>query len=121
LDSHWIVHAYERETHEQISLKAVDQSRLDVILKSQYAVDKGIQELASGNSIRKWIGTGANQEDVPFTRALNHFHNPLLPWGQAGLPLSQSSVLWQQNPDRPHPLPRLPDPAEPGGPGESPR
>jgi hypothetical protein len=104
LGSPRFLRAYEPETHEEISLKAVDRSRVNAILKSQYAVGGGVSQLAAGKAIQRWIQDGANQEDVPFTRALNHFHNPLLPWDQAGLTIGlqvgQSSVLWQQNPDQ---------------------
>jgi hypothetical protein len=77
---------------------------VDAIFKSQYGIVAGLTQSLLGNTIEGWIRTGSLQEDLPFTRALNHFHNPLLPWDQAGLTVGlqvgQSSVLWQQNPDQ---------------------
>lgn len=90
-------HAYELATHEEISAIAVDRSALDTILKSQYAIDRGIEHSVIGRTVRAWVAIGGGQEDAPLLRSLNHFHNPLKPWTQAGGPLGQSSVYWQQN------------------------
>lgn len=51
-------------------------------------------------SIKEWIIEGTFSEDEPFTRSLNHFHNPLKPWSQAGLNdifSGKSSLLWAQD------------------------
>ena len=89
--------AYERETHRVIGDTAVVRSNLDQILKNRYGLTQGIESPANGLSVRSWIGIGANLEDVPSFRALNHFHNPLQPWSQAGGIGGQSSIYWQQN------------------------
>jgi sugar lactone lactonase YvrE len=99
------VHAYERDTHREISRTAVDRSNLESILKNQYGANDGIALLINGQQVRDWIGTGGSKEDDPTIRASNHFHNPLQPWSQAGLtilgiPPGQSSVYWQQNPNQ---------------------
>ncbi len=96
--------AYEPETHGRISEVAVDRSSLDRILKDQFGLTQGTEFVASRdavrNSVRQWIALGANQEDVPSSRAVNHFHNPLQPWREAGGLLGQSSIYWQQNPSQ---------------------
>ena len=91
------VHSYEPSTHEEIGARAVDRSDLDTILKAQYGVGAGIEHAINGRTVRAWAALGAAEEDVPPFRSLNHFHNPLKPWAQAGGPLGQSSVYWQQN------------------------
>jgi hypothetical protein len=52
--------------------------------------------------IRDWIRQGAVDEDKPVTRSFYHFHDPLKPWGKAGLSLIglswKSSILWSQTP-----------------------
>jgi hypothetical protein len=94
------VHSYQPETHRAISTTAVDRSNLDLILKTQFGVDEGIRFAINGEIVRAWIGIGANLEDAPPVRSLNHFHSPLRPWADAGGPLGQSSVYWQQNPNQ---------------------
>ncbi|MGH7305874.1 MAG: hypothetical protein ACRELZ_21525 [Candidatus Rokuibacteriota bacterium] len=37
---------------------------------------------------------------MPSIRSVNHFHNPLKPWPDAGGPFGQSSIYWQQNADQ---------------------
>ncbi|TAK10127.1 hypothetical protein EPO44_00405 [bacterium] len=107
--------AYDPVTHREIAHRAARPpvSSVDDVLKSELGLKEGIQETFPGISeagqrtVEQLIGDGALFEDVPNTRSLNHFHNPLRPWGEAGLrtfsvlgvPLlrGQSSVLWQQN------------------------
>ena len=69
--------------------------------------------------VNDWLGYGGRGEDHPGHwlawlshvpgRAVNHFHNPLEPWEEAGLNdfdhlgrqwTGQSSVLWSQNRDQ---------------------
>jgi hypothetical protein len=66
--------------------------------------DNGLmQELKWGEKklfVKKWLAEGAYFEDEPFTRSLNHFHNPLKSWEQAGLNdvfSGKSSILWAQD------------------------
>ena len=107
--------AYDPRTHREIAERVTQPSAssLDQTLKSELGLKEGIKETFQGISDRRprtveqLIGDGAFFEDVPDQRSLNHFHNPLRPWDQAGLrtfsilgvPLirGQSSVLWQQN------------------------
>lgn len=62
----------------------------------------GINTSFLGREARELIGEGAQGEDEPVTRVVNHFHDPLRPWESAGLRLlvqiGQSSILWQQAP-----------------------
>ena len=92
--------SYTPITHAEIGAIAVDRSRVDSVLKSEYRVGLGSAAVVAGQSIRDWIATGAAWEDVPATRSLNHFHSPLKPWAGAGGILGQSSIYWQQNPQQ---------------------
>ena len=78
------VGSYEPETHKEISATAINRSSLDDVLKTQYGVDEGILFAINGENVRTWVEIGAVREDVPPFRSLNHFHNPLKPWAQAG-------------------------------------
>src|SRR4029450_7679290 len=60
----------------------------------------GATFIINGETIQTWIAIGAASEDLPESRSLNHFHNPLKPWSGAGGLLGQSSAYWQQNPDQ---------------------
>ena len=95
-----LTYPYSPETHGEISTKAVDRSNLDLVLKTQLDVADGVTSLANGEIVRDWVGIGAHREDEPPVRAVNHFHNPLKLWRDAGGPLGQSSVYWQQNEDQ---------------------
>jgi hypothetical protein len=99
--------AYEPRTHAAIGARAVDVSNVDRILKDQFSLLTGVNRplpSAGGQTLtlREWIRMGADSEDVPPRRAINHFHNPLRTWPQAGLNVvgvqpGQSSIYWQQN------------------------
>ena len=93
-------HSYQPETHRALSTTAVDRSDLHLILRTQLGVDEGIRFAINGEIVRAWVGIGAHLEDVPPVRSLNHFHSPLKAWADAGGPLGQSSVYWQQNPNQ---------------------
>src|SRR5881397_2584132 len=92
--------SYAPITHAEMGAAAVDRSNLDSILKTQYRIDLGAAIVVNGHSIQTWIATGATREDFPAIRSLNHFHNPLKPWANAGGLIGQSSIYWQQNPDQ---------------------
>jgi len=54
-------------------------------------------------SPQELIALGGMKEDSPFWRCVNHFHDPIKPWNQAGLDTTlastlnaESSVLWAQ-------------------------
>ena len=94
--------AYEPQTHARIGERAVAVSSLDRVLKDQFSLLTGANRpLASSTGqvrpFREWVSSGCATEDEPARRAINHFHNPLQPWPQAGLPIGQSSIYWQQN------------------------
>ena len=98
-------HSYEPSTHGELSATAVDRSSLDVILKTQYRLDAGTGAVVGGKntllqSVRQWIADGGILEDSPPYRALNHFHNPTVPWLQAGVSIGRSSIYWQQEPSQ---------------------
>lgn len=102
-------------THRNLSEYAAEQSVLSTG-KGDYLKNIGfnnnLDEYVKWNGsewkVREWIREGALQEDVGtnwqgFTgqaRYLNHFHNPLKPWAEAGLSgvyNGKSSVLWAQD------------------------
>src|SRR5712692_3909289 len=100
--------SYEVDVHQALSQTAVDRGeKLEVILRDELNLSAGRLTRFSSEFARTWVGLGSFQEDVPYLRVFNHFHNPLLPLDQAGLRTTflgltivtgQSSLLWQQNP-----------------------
>lgn len=85
--------------HPLINENALLQTKVDSYLKNQLGLRKGITEILQQHEIKEWLRKGAEQEDVPFYRANNHFHDPLQPWDQAGLKgstFSISSIVWSQ-------------------------
>lgn len=128
------VAAYDPATHREIGLRGSQSptSSLDEFLKLELGLSAGIREEFPGVSepglrrVEQLIGDGAFFEDIPATRSLNHFHNPLVdPWSEAGLRgfsifglatlRGQSSVLWQQNPRQDETVVLTPLPLEAGG------
>jgi hypothetical protein len=101
--------AYEPGTHRRIEERAVDVSTADRVLKDQFSLFAGKNQVLRANTgqaltLRDWIGEGAYMEDTPFFRPRNHFHTPLLAWPAAGLNSGglsgDSSVYWQQAADQ---------------------
>ncbi len=98
--------AYDIGTHQRIAERATDQSVVNTYLRDQLDLREGANEIFLGRSVRDWITFGTRFEDEPSARVLNHFHNPLQAWGQAGLTLpvlgqrGQSSIFWGQNPNQ---------------------
>ena len=93
--------AYEILTHTRITDVAIAASTMDTTLRRQYRMDGGVASLVQGDELRAFIVDGSAREDSPAFRVLNHFHNPLTSWSQAGLlDLGQSSIYWQQNPNQ---------------------
>ena len=95
--------AYEPGTHDQLARRAASVSALDTILEQDLLLPRGLEAILAGSPVLRLIGEGAALEDDPNLRSLNHFHNPLLPWRDAGLSVgyglvarASSSVLWQQ-------------------------
>lgn len=114
-------YTFAKETHRAINeyaaQRAIDIFSLDSYLKSKLGFLKGTDEIIEGIEVYKWLGDGGEKEDEPDSllrtvanqgRSNNHFHNPLLPWNEAGLNdtvlgiryTGQSSILWSQNPDQ---------------------
>lgn len=107
--------AFSINTHELLNVKAAEQSLTDRYLKEQLGFPKGLETLFGNQSATQWIRFGGAAEDQAFGsehigaafRSVNHFHNPLLPWDQAGLagrcfgliPVSgKASARWAQDP-----------------------
>jgi hypothetical protein len=88
--------AYEPGTHFEISELAARQSGLDATLKVNFGVAFGLDTPLAGLAAWQWVALGGAMEDSPPFRAVNHFHQPLLPWPSAGLVMS--SIYWQQFP-----------------------
>ena len=102
--------AFDNKAHTTMSERATDASSLDNFLKTvlRYEFPEGLlQPGLAGKSVTRLIQDGTLLEDsLHVLRVLNHFHNPELPWDQAGLwppnlptsnPLGDSSVVWSQN------------------------
>jgi hypothetical protein len=123
--------ALKENTHiainEHVAQNTVNEFSLDSYLINNLDFNSGSKEVllgvdAEGKNRDKpvfwWLGYGGEQEDRPGdwydylplmgqpTRSVNHFHNPLKGWNEAGLNDSvlgitysgQSQVLWAQNP-----------------------
>lgn len=128
----WVSHGYslKEATHksinENIAGRTVNEFSLNDYLMNHLGFKAGVKEPLHGYSefyrqyvnqrIENWLGEGGFQEDRPGewydyflnrpTRSVNHFHNPLKHWSEAGLNdilglySGQSSVLWSQNPNQ---------------------
>jgi hypothetical protein len=112
------VFAFNIDTHRILNDRAAVVSSLDGYLKQQLGLSKGLLELFNERPVREWIRLGGEAEDEAFGseligalfRSRHHFHNPLLPWNQAGLnrlsvcfPLpitGKASVQWAQDPNQ---------------------
>lgn len=92
--------AYSALVHREISGVAAQRSKVGETLERQYGLAGGLNNRIGNRSIAQRIAEGGELEDSPQLRALNHFHNPLRPWAQAGGILGQSSIYWQQNPNQ---------------------
>ena len=91
-----IVHdvaAFKLETHRRLNLRAANASMVAPYLRDELDVPSGLESILRGQPVREWIRTGGAAEDLfldsEFNGAVNrsrhHFHNPLLPWTNAGL------------------------------------
>src|SRR5215813_8985679 len=93
-------YSFEVETHREMSRQAVRSSALDDFLRTQLNFTGGVDEVLTGTPIIEIVSAGSVSEDDGL-RFLNHFHNPLRTWNQAGLlgsTLGASSIIWGQNP-----------------------
>ena len=91
--------AYKADTHRNQSSTAVENS---ILVEIEFLNSIGIHDLNEKfnlKTIDEWIKHGADKEDTD-PRYLNHFHNPLKPWSDAGLNdffSGESSLLWSQD------------------------
>lgn len=90
--------AYDVPTHRELGRRAVDvtsdlEERLMHDLGMPQGRDTRLQVGATRLSVSDWIRHGAGAEDRPFWRVRHHFHNPLFPWGNAGLRLDTNPSL----------------------------
>src|SRR3989442_6897867 len=100
--------AFETSTHAAINQGAARASTLDGVLKDELGFLSGlITPLIDRRTPIDWIGLGGPAEDHylgseihgSFTVSVNHFHQPLRSWNNAGfLRTSEASVRWAQNP-----------------------
>jgi hypothetical protein len=125
----WVSSSYslDEATHkainEDITRRAINGFSLDGYLRNYLGFELGSSEALWGlesngvvihQRVFWWLGYGGMQEDRPGsrsdyifnrpTRSINHFHNPLKPWAEAGLDdyfvvqrLGLSQVLWAQS------------------------
>jgi len=95
---------YDMDSHEFLGAAAARHSVASDLLQQYLGFPEGGQtRLRAGQlllSIEDWVGHGAREEDLPLKRVLNHFHNPLSPWRDAGLSIvrsfGDSSIIWSQ-------------------------
>jgi hypothetical protein len=100
-----LAEGFDLGAHDALSDRAVRESGLDAYLKDHLGFPAGIETRVNDSgyirTVERWIRLGSQLEDSPAIRARHHFHNPALPWDQAGLlfagTLSESSVLWGQD------------------------
>lgn len=94
-----ILYAYDNDlAHPKINGLAVEQSQLANVMVS-LGFTNGLNTKFEGKTVKEWFQEGGIKEDEPSIRALNHFFDPLKPWGEAGLtliPLTSSSLIWAQ-------------------------
>jgi hypothetical protein len=74
--------AYNENTHRDLSVRAFDLSGIAQALAT-YGIsptDRFRQRILAfpfqQNTPREWVRIGGSEEDVPFTRVLNHFYDP---------------------------------------------
>jgi hypothetical protein len=76
--------AYDDQvTHPALTELSVQQSVLKNYLSQNLGFSQDYDSVISGQKIIRWIMGGSTAEDHAMCRAANHFHNPLLPWGQS--------------------------------------
>src|SRR3990167_4775655 len=94
--------AFEISTHLILNEQAVQNTSLDNYLRENLGFEKGVDQNFGRQSALRWIIDGGAFEDEGHwyflgSRYLNHFHNPLQPWEQAGLndlTTGAPSLLW---------------------------
>ena len=100
--------ALDESTHRIVNGRAaLASASLDAFLRDSLGFSRGLNtSLRHGSTlrnVREWIEDGGERED-DLLRFLRHFHDPLQPWGTAGLNLPigrhSSSVRWMQDPNQ---------------------
>ncbi len=100
------VYGLSTETHYYLNEIAVNNTNLNIYLKDNLGLSGGIGETVNNKRIITWIKDGGIYEDIPpwtiipYLRSVNHFHNPLKAWNEAGLNdifTGTSSVIWAQD------------------------
>ncbi len=91
--------AYDKEfTHRELSKIAAENSIIGNYLED-LGFKSGLKEVFLNKPVREWIKDGSEFEDDGLN-FLNHFHNPLKQWPEAGLNdllfSGESSLLWAQ-------------------------
>lgn len=96
-------YCFDVGTHVDLAAKAVRSSRTEEFLEGQLNFLGGVAEAVLSKSAIGWFQEGSLREDDS-VRFVNHFHNPLRSWNEAGLRASglpvlggRSSILWGQN------------------------
>lgn len=98
-------HALNQVTHRLINRAAAEDLAFDSFLRTQLGMSRGITQSFKGETVAFWIGEGGVREDDRI-RFFRHFHDPLQPWGSAGLFLFDSSIRWMQLVDQPWSWPK---------------
>lgn len=98
--------SYDSEVvHPNVNQAAVYKSNLDLFMKRQLGFMGGIRTKIDDEEALMWFREGGKIEDNA-PNWLNHFHDPLKPWDNAGLDLpglvpELSSLVWAQLSDDP--------------------
>ena len=101
------LNALNTSTHRLINIAAAATEQFDGELRNALGLPNGrATEVTAQDGVRlsisNWLGLGGIREDDG-VRFRNHFHNPLKPWAEAGLPVAghnSSSVQWMQDPNQ---------------------
>ena len=91
-------HALNVSTHSLVNQAAGSTAGFGSLLQRQFGLLRGLAEPFGSRTTIDWIGAGGIEEDDG-DRFLRHFHDPLRPWDNAGLPLFESSIRWMQRDD----------------------
>lgn len=101
-----VVHSYDhRKAHPGINRFAAENSKLNDIVKSQLGMSGGLDTILvkrngtnpQSITILECLKDGGTKEDL-FVRFMNHFHDPLKQWINAGLASYTASIVWAQSP-----------------------
>lgn len=111
--------AYEIKVHyamnDYIASHEINGFSLEKFLRQKLGILYGIEETVATRvttldgyivlseehlTLRKCVAEGGVNEDSPQYRCINHFHDPLKEWGEAGLSdpfdMGESSIVWAQ-------------------------